>query len=394
MGLFSGNKKGHVIALFDIGSGSVGGALVEMTPEGRSKILFSARENIVFQNEFRFERFLTSMLFSLEQVTKQLHAKAGHPVHDALCTLSAPWYVSQTRTVSFNSDKKILINRKKIDELVSHEVADIKKDFDAHYKDITKSTAEVIEVESVNVKLNGYETNAPFGKYARSVEAHLYVSMSSAHIVSSIREKISKGMGSKDIIFRSFSLVAFSALRDIYSNIPDFMFIDISGEMSDVSVIRQNTLVETFSFPLGKNFVIRTLASQIGTVEGDALASLQLFIENGPSDDPKEKINTVLEHAKAEWIKEFKKSLLSLSTYTVLPGKIFILTDAPFDAWFFGVVQGGDYSKLALMRDSLDVEVINREVLSKFVLFQSDAVLDIFVIIQALFVQKTALFEG
>lgn len=392
MGIFSKNKKsGEIVAVFDIGSGSVGGALVELLAGEKPKVIFSCREDMVFQDEFKFERFLSSMLSSIDVVLKNLRKNSNIKIKKVLCTFSAPWYVSQTRTLSFKSEKEMVVTRKKIDELVTKEVVELKKGFDEHYKNLTKSAAEIIEIETVNIKLNGYETSTPFGKSAKTIDAYLYVSMSSEHILSTVREKLHRAFLTKEIFFRSFALVGFSTMRDIYTDIQDFIFLDISREMSDISVVRNNTIVETLSFPLGQNFVLRGMASQLNTSPVEARSSLALYFDEKTAPDAKGRIKTVIDHLESEWTEEFQKNLLSLASYTVLPGKVFLITDTPFDMWFSHIMQHADYKSIPLMRDRLGVETIRADVLEKFVHGEGVAD-DMFISISAIFAHK--IFES
>lgn len=388
MRLFSKGKKGELVAILDIGSGSVGGALVEFQEGNKPSIIFSVREQIVLQNEFKFDRFLASMLTSSDKVLGHLRKHTDRKISHTLCTLSAPWYVSQTRTIAYEDPKKMVVTKKRVDELITKEVSKIKQVFDEHYRGITESPAEIIEIESVNIKLNGYETAEPFGKTAKNFEANLYVSMSSSHILQSLRERINRALGVREVSFRSFALVAFSTLRDIYVDQHDFIFIDISGEMTDISIVRNDTLIETLSFSFGKNFVIRTIASQQNTVLEEALSVFTLYVEKKETDTAQEKLTQILKHTQDEWIAEFKENMNSLATLTVLPGKIFIITDNPFDLWFSKIIGEADYSKLALMRDSLDIEPLDVRVLSKFVQYKPDVIRDSFIVIESLFSHK------
>ena len=286
------------------------------------------------------------MLKSFDTVLGRLR-KRGEKVEEVMCVLSAPWYVSQTRTIVFEQEKPFLVTEKKVDVLVEKEIVELKKEFDAHYKDITKSSAEIIEIENVHMKLNGYETSAPFGKEVQSLEAFLYVSMSSEHILKDLRTRAKNSLSVKKVSFHSFSLVAFSTLRDIYSNIHDFMFIDISGEMTDVAVVRKNTLIETLTFPLGTNFVLRTIASHLGTIPEEAQSFLALYEDHKIVEESEKKMRSALLHSEQEWMDAFKKDLRSLSTYTVLPRKIFIYHRHSFHNLVFTYYRRGGLQKLA-----------------------------------------------
>ncbi|MCK5027190.1 MAG: hypothetical protein KAS07_02115 [Candidatus Pacebacteria bacterium] len=387
MGLFSGGKKNEIIAIFDIGSGSVGGALVELRGAEKPRILFSVREDIAFQNNFKFERFFASMLRSFGLVLKRLAAKEKK-VGKVMCVLSAPWYVSQTRTIVSEEQKPFLVTQKRVDHLIEKEIIKIKESFDSKYGDVIDSSTEVLEMRSTHIKLNGYETNTPFDKHAEKFEASLYVSMGSSKVLQTIREKVRAQYKVKDVSFHSFSLVSFSTLRDMCSDAKDFIVLDISGEATDITVVRQDTLVETLSFPFGKHFVLRTIASRLGISLEEAYSSMVLFVEGKATKEAAKKMNIILTHCGGQWLDMFKESLDSLSVYTILPAKIFLITDEPFSEWFAKTTKSVDCNKLSLIGEEFVIDVLRPNVLAKFGNFDINVPRDIFITIEALFAHK------
>ena len=372
----------------DIGSGSVGGALVFFSEDKKPKILFSVRKPIVFQNDFKFERFLLSMLKATDQVLNELSkAKLGKP-KQVFCILAAPWYVSQAKAVIFENKKTFNVTSKRVDDLISREVESLKENFDAHYKDLTESKAEIIEVENINMKLNGYETRLPYGKKAKKLEAHLYVSMSAGQVLQALRQKVRKELGLDNVFFNSFSLAAFDTIRDMYSQKQNFIFIDVGGEMTDVSVVRNGILVETESFPLGKNFLIRTVASELQTESVEALSSFGLYMKDKMANAGKSKIQSALAHVEEEWGEAFYKTLGSIATHITIPGTVFIIADIPFGKWFSEVIRSKGSGNIMLMGEKIETIVINPLVLSKFATFDLKVDKDAFIITESLFIDK------
>ena len=385
---FLRSNKGKVVVILDIGSGSIGGAIVSYDGDKKPKILFSVRESIVFQNEFKFERFLSSMLSATEKVLKKISdSKKGKP-KKIFCILAAPWYVSQAKTAVFKDEKTFIVTEKRVSKIIAHEVNTLKKNFDAHYKDLTESKAEIIEVKNIHMKLNGYETSMPYGKKAKRLEASLYISMSAGQVLHALREKIQKILSLNDVVFNSFSLAAFDTIRDIYSEKQNFIFIDIGGEMTDISVTRDGTLVDTLSFPLGKNFLIRTLASELQTVPEEALSMFGLYVKNKTTNTSRRKMLSALEHIEEEWSRAFYKTLESLSARTTLPCFLFVIADVPFGKWFTQIIEHKGSGGIMLMGESIDIALINPVVLSKFAVFDNKTMKDAFIITESLFVGR------
>jgi hypothetical protein len=393
MGLFSKKESKNIIAVLDIGSGNIGGAIVQRDGAKPPKILYTTQKDIIFQDEFKFERFLSSMLETADIVLAQLQKNSPQKIKETIVVLSAPWYLSQTRTINQKSDKVGIVTRRKVDSLILAEVEELKKNFDIRYKSLTGSKAELVDVKNIRMKLNGYETKDPFGKYANQFEAFIFVSLSPNTILNSLRDKIKKHFPKSTVSFHSFSFAAYCVLRDIYTNNRNFMFVDISGEMTDISVVYQEALVESLSFSLGENFLLRTLSSCFNTVSDEALTNLKLYIENKSAEGVNKKMVGFMAHAEKEWVDAFKKNLAALSHYTVVPSKIFVITDAPFYEWFTSIMKKTDYAGISFAGQSMDVEVLNPAVLGKFVEFDLNVSRDIFIIIDALFAKQKYLAD-
>ena len=388
LGGFSKDIKDGLAVILDIGSGSVGGALVSFSENKKPKILFSVRKPIIFQNDFKFERFLSSMLKAADQVLEEISkAKQGKP-KQVFCILAAPWYVSQAKNIISEDKKTFTVTTKRVDDLITHEVESLKENFNTHYKDLAESKAEIIEVENINMKLNGYETSLPYDKKAKKIEICLYISMSADLVLQALRQKVRKELGLDNVFFNSFSLAAFDTIRDMYSQKQNFVFIDIGGEMTDVSVARNGVLIETESFPLGKSFLLRTVASELKTESAPALSSFGLYMEDKMTDTGKRKIQGALAHVGEEWSGVLYKTLESIATHTTLPATIFVIADIPFGKWFSEVIKSKGSGNIMLMGEKIETIVINPLVLSKFTTFNPNVDKDAFIITEALFVDK------
>jgi len=120
------SRESTVIAVFDIGSASVGGALISFHAGEKPKIIWSARESMVFQNDLNFGRFLSSMLETLEKVLiKMQQSEMPHP-RSFLCVFSSPWYASQTRVIKMKQDKEFAVSKRVVEDLVAREIESFK----------------------------------------------------------------------------------------------------------------------------------------------------------------------------------------------------------------------------------------------------------------------------
>ena len=100
MGIFSSNKP-HIATIIDIGSSSIGASAVLLYPDKKPSVLYTIRKDMAFQEKFNFDRFVLSMLETLENVVQELSSfpLPSHSDQTTLCVFSSPWYASQTRSV-------------------------------------------------------------------------------------------------------------------------------------------------------------------------------------------------------------------------------------------------------------------------------------------------------
>src|SRR3989344_5473983 len=121
----------------------------------------------------------------------------------------------------------------------------------------------IIEKKIVQIKLNGYEVRNPYGQKTSRIELSMIVGVSSGKVVESIERKLSNFFHVKSVHFGAFPIAAFSAIRDIFPNEKNFLFIDITGEATDVSLVSNDILAGTVAFSRGKNFFIREISTQL-----------------------------------------------------------------------------------------------------------------------------------
>jgi cell division ATPase FtsA len=267
------NKK-EVVLILDIGSGSVAGSFVEFNIGQDPRVLYVKRVPIKLFLTLSGERFKKAMLESLsitlndlnKNGLRQLESYSNNRVKKVYCSLASPWFVSQTKTLVVKEDKEFTITAKFISDLLQKEEDSFENSNLSKYSSNKRHASEVIERKLIDVRLNGYKVKDPIGKKAQSAEFDIFLSMSQATILDSIEDVLSKYFLTEEINFHSFTLVSFSAIRDIYESVSSFLFLDITGEVTDISIIKLGTILKTASFPVGKNSVIREVTKTLKTL--------------------------------------------------------------------------------------------------------------------------------
>jgi hypothetical protein len=356
-----------------------------MYPNEKPKIIHSVRSEMVFQEVFRFERFVVSMIESVEKVMQELSHLPVPPHSDRtfLCVLASPWYASQTRILRKTFDRPTKIEEKFLNEIHEKEIAS----FRAKEMNIMGGDSVILEMESVQTKLNGYETTKPFGKEAIDFETAMYVSISPRKITQAISDKIQKAFHGKDLHFSSFPFASFVTMRDIFHE-KNFLLMDISGETTDVSIIRSDVFQETVSFNVGKNFLIRKIAKEAGSTFAEA-ASLFRMASGSEMNEVEEKVKKAMKKAGEEWIAECEQALSTiLERKEILPGDVFLTADEDVSAWFIGNVQELGNSSFSMSSNVFSVRHLNAPFLSSFCATDTGVERDAFLMVESLFASR------
>ncbi len=387
--MFGARKKEKVVVIFDIGSSSVGCAHVNMVPGSPPRIAASAREEMVFQDDLKFDRMVSSMLDALERSGKALEGRElpFWKEKEFICSFSSPWYASQTRIASMKADRPFSVTSQLISDAVEKEV----EDFETTE---TKRLGEgvLMEHEAIQVKLNGYETDAPIGKESKIVDIAVYVSIVPKKIFSLVKEKLGRMYHPPKVRFHSFPFIAFVTIRDLFHR-ENFLFLDISGEVTDISLIRKGVLQETFSFPYGKNHILRALAPQ--NVEGHhalALSALAMHLSRDLHEENAEKTERTLTEAAEEWLSYFRSALENFAkTSAAVPLDVFFTADDDISPWFAEKIRNEKKAYPGRGDIPFEVRPLEARFWESQVVFESGVQRDAFLAMEAAFAKRNLL---
>ena len=158
--MFSFSRKPKIgqrfVVIFDIGSGSIGGAFASIDPGRTPEIIFTTRRDIPFQEKLDFQRFLNSMIKELEEMFVVMQkAGGGIRVEQAFCVLASPWYASQTRIVRFSQPTPFSVTDKALSKLLQKEIDLLKASNLFAHSRVEDQLPQIMEAKNIQVKLNG-----------------------------------------------------------------------------------------------------------------------------------------------------------------------------------------------------------------------------------------------
>lgn len=384
--LFGGQKQNEALTLLvDIGSASVGAALVTIEKGGAPHIVASIREDISFQEVLSSARFLLSMNKALDKVLKDLQEKTkatGNP-KNFFCTLSSPWFILKTRELKIVKDEEFEVTEHSLGKFIDEDILKLKDEL----KDtLPPEDVRIIEKKIIHIKLNGYEIKNPYKQKTSRMEMTVTVGVSSGKVIQSIERKINNFFHAKSVHFGAFPVAAFSAIRDIFPTENRFLFLDITGEATDVSRVENDLLTRTVSFPRGKNFFIREISARLRTVHEEATTLFSMFLRGELDATRHAEVSKIVETAEAEWLTRFEKAITTLAENGAPPRKIFFTTDAEISSRFLSLISK---AKSDLLADAeFEVQYLDQLIVSKFVSFETEVIRDPFIVVEALLAEK------
>jgi cell division ATPase FtsA len=370
MGIFSKpQKKDELMLVFNIGSSSVGGALFWAQKTGVPKIVFSAIEPLKIEEKVDAVKFLEETTKSLEFVAGKIHnAGLGAP-KKIFCVLSSPWYTSQTRTINFKKNTPFVFTEKFADELIQKEIKLFNEEHIVKYPE-EKGAVRPIELKNIKTLLNGYEAPNPISQKVKELEMIIFISMSGESILKNFEEAIGRHFHFESIKFSSFAMSSFTVVRDLYAKEDNFLLVDIGGEVTEIFMAKKNVLRESISYPLGRNFLVRGVASILGCTLDEAVSLLSLMKDGHAEASVAKKIKLATDKLKVEWLKNFQESLAHLSKDISIPSTIYIIVDENMAEFFDEIIKSEQFSQYTLTESKFAVTFLSTELLRAMSLFE------------------------
>lgn len=373
MGLFSGNKNnGELVAVFDIGTSRIGGAIFQMQKSGVPKIIFTAHEPIIVLEEMDIDQFFSLTTKSLSVVMSKMSQSGLGSPKKFFCVLSTLWYGSQTRIIRLVKNTPFVFNLKLADDLIQKEINLFKEEH------IENTNAKVLPIELKNMKtmLNGYETSTPLNKKAKELEMTIFISMSSLQFLDQIQEITASNFHSKIVKFSSSAMVSFAVARDMFKEVKSFLLVDIDGEMTNIAMVKQGILSESFSFPMGRNFMTRNLAKELSSTLDEANSLMSLHKDGHAETGTRNNLEPIMNKLKTEWLHKFQECLANLSNDISIPSTIFMTVDRDLADFFRQIIENEQFSQYTLTESKFKIIFLSGDVFHGMVAFQDNVIRD------------------
>lgn len=329
--------KGKVVAILDIGSGSVGGAIVSVRHDEPSIILASSRTFLPLA-----ERSEDQLIVGLAAMIKEMgvgllksYASQSQSLHgaprDLYCIVRTPWTQSRTLSVAQTYEKSRRINDTIISDLASKALSDASVD-----------RTTLLEASVSQIELNGYPTRNSAGKIAEVVTVGVLVSSIDQAFRKNIDAAIRATFVGLEPKWRSHTRAALSTLASLPQGMRDYVLIDVSNENTSVVVVRKSLIEAQGQAPEGVRKILARVAP--GKPEEETLSLIRMLERETCSGNACEAISAAMGTSEPEIVRAFGEIYAALSTHRKLPQNAILLTHTDLADWFTKILSRIDFA--------------------------------------------------
>ena len=203
------------------------------------------------------------------------------------------------------------------------------------------------------------------------------MSLGIGSVQTKIEEEVLENFGDISLSFGTFPFVAFQVLNSTLDSQEGLILVDIGGEVTDISLIRKNCLEETISFPRGKNFLLKRIASEFKTFSQEANSILQTYLKGHSLKSDSEKISKIIEEVKRDWGNFFETAIKNISEKGPLSQNLFLMGDEIIGGQFIKCAEEERFSQYIFLGKPFNIKKI-----------LLDEEFDVFLMLEALFANK------
>ncbi len=389
------NSSEEVTLLIDVGNGSIGAALAVIAPGILPTIVYSTRQSLsVLEKPTAAKLTETLTLLLSDVLTKVMTYGTSNPywkgqhknISSALVSFSAPWFVSKTKQLHLSQDKAFVLTQSFLEEVASAEEDLFIKELEGE----NKNTFTLVEKSIIGARVNGYSVNNILNKKTKTFDTSLFLSVVGTGILEKVKEVVARQIhiASDKIKIHSFPLISFSMVRDVFRDTSDFILMDITGEVTDITVISEDVITQTASFPFGRNFLVRQIAKNLNVSPEIAVSTLQTYLLGKLDELTVSRVRGVLSDAEKEWALYWNDCLTSLFPAVLFPSKIYITADSDTAGIFIDFIKSSKGDVADALKKQMQIIHLNHDVLGKYYKGESIAFDDEFIGVLAVFSNK------
>lgn len=324
-------------------------SLLEIARGMTPMILYSHTEEIplkIPRDVKRIEEFVKAgILASVGALNREIFKKKNpnlfhdNKISKIYCVLSSLWFVSQVRILSAKKASLVTVTEAVISKLVDDEQ---KKFMSSVSSNLQVGGLKMLEHKILSFKINGYDTTSPIGKKGNDFALSLYLSATEKQIADKIEDAVQRIFHYDDFVFITMPLVLSSSIADAI-NENSYLAVDITGEVTDLVIVKSGSISEIMSFPLGENYLIAEVAKELQISPSNALSHIK-NLQTGVGGGNSNTVKKVVDFAKGKWKNYLEKTLSENSLDHFVPATAYVIAEEGLQEIFSGILRDNTFN--------------------------------------------------
>jgi hypothetical protein len=369
-------KDTHTVVVIDIRSSSISAGYVVLKQGAQPLIIHSIQYPVdphaTEPVEEALPRTLETVLTALIQNGSQKVLEAGYSADSdhVLVTVSSPWQSSHIATVRKEEERPFTFTKGVLDQMTG----------DTH---AGAPGRKMVSQLVLSTFLNGYETQNPFGREAKTVEAITLSTDIDEAVYDKIHEVTRKAFHHKHVDIYAYLPELYASLKDVTPLNRDYLVFDIGADVSDIVLVKHGILISSAVHASGMRNIL------------DAVHKSGLSSHSIPTDETgvidanrNATFGDSTQLAKTAWIEGMKVTLGSIAKEEPLPRHVFVSSESAVSDFVTRLLDAPLLRSLWLSDEPLTLVPLSTSQFSSFVATTQETTPSIPLYVLALSAQK------
>lgn len=325
--------------VLDIDSTSIGGMLIsKKNRKGKKdRVVYYDRQVIHSGKELSFDDFFLKTRRVLENICEKLARHLSGEDFAVYCNMSAPWVSSQKRTIHYEKKSDFEFTKELVEDLIKKEIEQplIGKDFKSD------DGLVLIERRNIDVYANGYPTHKPYGKKMKSVDIHSLSTVMAIETKESFDSIIERYFHRQASYFSNI-FMGYQSLKTVLPYEDNIINIDISGRVTEISIIKDDHLVNMGTIPVGTQHILHTLSELLSFSLSKTRSFIEMYQFGVLDEKYVSRVDLAIEKALGIWRKELYDFVDKIAKDGSLPSNICLSSEPTLQQWITELLLAGE----------------------------------------------------